>query len=127
MDQLTKNVGATFLAGTSNAIFIHHKACAIDVVAHVATGQLEIINSAISPLISLSTPDKKFIDDIVTLVESSWTGNTAEDANQFDFQGSDDDIRARFEHYITQLLVTMEYCQDPEQLPANNPNNISNL
>jgi hypothetical protein len=62
-----------FVSGTSNAIFTHHKSCAIDVVAHADTGNLEIINPAVNTLISLTAADKKFIDDIIKPVSSSWS------------------------------------------------------
>ena len=124
MDQLTTNTTSCFLAGTSNAIFTTHRQCATDVVAHVATGQLEIINSNINSIINLSTPDKKFIDDIVVMVENSWEDGDHENAGSFGFSGSDDDIRAKFEHYVTQLLVTTEYCNDLETVNTNSINSM---
>jgi hypothetical protein len=62
-----------FLAGTSNAIFTHHKSCAIDVVANADTGNLEVVNPMINSLIALTSADKKFMDDIIKPIVSSWS------------------------------------------------------
>ena len=40
--------------------------------------------------------------------------------HQIDYEGSDDDIRSRFETYITQLFSSIEY---EKTTSANDPNN----
>ncbi|KAJ3276187.1 late secretory pathway protein avl9 [Terramyces sp. JEL0728] len=120
IDVLTSANTKTFLAGTSNAIFAHHKACAIDVVAHADDGNLEIVNPAVAPLISLTAADKKFIDDIIKPVTASWQpDNDMSQIQEIDFEGSDDDIRARFEQYTTQLFASMEYEMNTPPLEPN--------
>ncbi|KAJ3324483.1 late secretory pathway protein avl9 [Boothiomyces sp. JEL0866] len=127
IDVLTSPNTKTFLAGTSNAIFAHHKACAIDVVANADDGNLEIINPAVAALISLTAADKKFIDgsnalkiDIIKPVTASWQpDNDMSQIQEIDFEGSDDDIRARFEQYTTQLFACMEYELNTPPLEPN--------
>ncbi|KAI8899329.1 transport protein Avl9-domain-containing protein [Globomyces pollinis-pini] len=110
MDVLESSKTKSFLAGTSNSIFTHHKTCAIDVVAHADTGNLEVINPAINALIALSAADKKFIEDIIKPVSLNWKpDNDMSQIQEINFEGSDDDIRARFESYVTQLFASMEY------------------
>ncbi|KAJ3303721.1 late secretory pathway protein avl9 [Kappamyces sp. JEL0829] len=109
-----------FLSGTSNSIFTHHKSCAIDVVAHADTGVLEIINPAVNALIGLSAADRKFIDDIIRPITNTWTpDDDMSQIQQIDFEGSDDDIRSRFEAYLTQLFASVEY---DAKTPSNDPN-----
>lgn len=43
---------------------------------------------------------------------------------EIDFEGSDDDIRARFEQYTTQLFASMEYELNPPPLEPNASNFI---
>eukprot|EP00842_Homolaphlyctis_polyrhiza_P005943 jgi/Hompol1/634/HPOL_004247-RA len=74
IDVLMSPQTKSFLVGTSNAIFTHHKACAIDAVAYVS-------------YISLSSPRFPKID----------------------YEGSDEDIRARFESYLVQMLASINY------------------
>jgi hypothetical protein len=33
--------------------------------------------------------------------------------DQIDFEGSDDDIRSRFEQYVTQLIASIQYDMSP--------------
>lgn len=87
-----------------------------------------------NPLIGLTSADKKFIDDIIKPVVNTWKPDglyfvkslftrdidDMSQIHQIDFEGSDDDIRARFESYITQLFASVQY---DENTPANDPNN----
>ena len=72
IDVLESPATKSFLTGTSNSIFSHHKSCAVDVVADADTGLLEIINPAIIPLLVLSAADRKFIDDLIRPITNSW-------------------------------------------------------
>ncbi|KAJ1562779.1 late secretory pathway protein avl9, partial [Cladochytrium tenue] len=101
MDVLMSPETKSFLVGTSNAIFTHHRACAIDVVANVDTGVLDIKDSSLASVLSLTSADKRFIDDDPSLNQ------------QIEFEGSDEDIRARFEHYLYTLLVSTRTAERP--------------
>nr|KAJ3419731.1 late secretory pathway protein avl9 [Polyrhizophydium stewartii] len=90
----------SFLVGTSNAIFTHHKACNIDAVAYADNGNLEFINPQVAQLATLTAADRKFIDDDMTMNQ------------QIEYEGSDEDIRSRFESYLTQLFASVKYDQD---------------
>ena len=58
----------------------------------------------------MSSADKKFIDDLIRPITNSWTpDNDMSQIQQIDFEGSDDDIRARFELYTTQMFASVEY------------------
>ncbi|KAI8588358.1 transport protein Avl9-domain-containing protein [Geranomyces variabilis] len=112
MDILLSQDTKSFLVGTSNSIFLHHKALALDVIANVDTGAIEIVNPAVAPLLNLTTPDKKFIDDITRSVVSTWAPEEDMSMNQqFSFEGSDDDIRARFEVYLLSMLASVRTAQ----------------
>ncbi|KND03769.1 uncharacterized protein SPPG_01226 [Spizellomyces punctatus DAOM BR117] len=112
MDVLMSSDTKSYLVGTSNAIFLHHKGCAVDAIANVDTGTLELMNPALNPLISLTTPDKKFIDDITKSVVATWSPEDDMSMNQqLSFEGSDDDIRARFELYLLTLLASVKTAQ----------------
>ncbi|KAH6581903.1 hypothetical protein BASA61_008791 [Batrachochytrium salamandrivorans] len=103
----------TFLVGTSNSIFTHHRGCALDLVVHADTGNLEFINPQVSQLVSLTSADRKFMDELLRPVLSSWMDEDDMTMHQqIDFEGSDEDIRSRFETYITQMLASVKYDQD---------------
>ncbi|KAI8924267.1 transport protein Avl9-domain-containing protein [Entophlyctis helioformis] len=119
IDVIMSPVTKSFLVGTSNAIFTHHKACAIDAVAYADNGNLEFTNPQVTQLVNLTAADRKFMDELLKPVLATWS---AEDdmtfSQQIDFEGSDEDIRARFETYLTQLFASIQY---DIQEPAVNP------
>jgi hypothetical protein len=107
MDIIESDQTKSFVVGTNNSIFLQHKSCGIDVIVHVESGNIDILNPALNSILNLSIPDKKFIDDIIKLVETNYRKD--EEPDQMQFEGSDDDIRAKFEKYVTQLLVSIHY------------------
>ncbi|KAI8913023.1 transport protein Avl9-domain-containing protein [Powellomyces hirtus] len=112
MDILLSQDTKSFLVGTSNSIFLHHKALGLDAIANVDTGAIEIVNPAVVPILNLTSPDKKFIDDITRTVVSTWAPEEDMSMNQqLSFDGSDDDIRGRFEVYLLSMLASVKTSQ----------------
>ncbi len=107
----------SFLVGANNSIFLTQKSLDIDVIANVDTGNIDIINPDLAPLLSLTIPDKKFMHDLFInskkREDEMDTDSHAEDVEYegiyFFKQGSDDYIRASFEHYFTSLLVSVKH------------------
>lgn len=62
----------SFLVGTTNSIFTTYKACAIDIIVNADSGEVDIASSALSQILSLTSADKKFMEEIKKSVQSSW-------------------------------------------------------
>ncbi|KAJ3008903.1 UNVERIFIED_CONTAM: late secretory pathway protein avl9 [Siphonaria sp. JEL0065] len=98
----------SFLVGTSNSIFLHNKTAKIDAIVNCEKGTIEVIDPVLMQAMSLTSADKRFIDDDPTLNQ------------QIEFEGSDDDIRARFESYLFSFLVSAKLTlEPPEVAPAS--------
>ncbi|KAI8826613.1 transport protein Avl9-domain-containing protein [Fimicolochytrium jonesii] len=112
MDVLMSQDTKAFIVGTSNSIFLHHKTLAVDVIANVDTGAVEILNPALNSILNLTSPDKKFIDDITRVVLATYSQeDDMSMSQQLEFEGSDDDIRSRFEMYILSMLASVRISQ----------------
>ncbi|KAJ3123948.1 late secretory pathway protein avl9 [Nowakowskiella sp. JEL0407] len=108
IDVLMSPTTRSFLVGTSNAIFTHHKGCNIDVVVNVDTGMIEIMDPVLTNILNLTPADRKFIEDITKSVTATWINEEDPSMNtQIDFEGSDDDIRGRFELYLLSLIKSV--------------------
>jgi hypothetical protein len=124
LDVLMQPEIKSFLVGTNNSILLGRKQFAIDAVVYVDKGEIELLNPSLQSSLVLSAPDRKFIGDIVENVESTYLPKSkchsnlvhASQMEQIEFEGSDEDIRARFEKYLTQLLVSIEYEQIDQSL-----------
>ncbi|EGF77599.1 hypothetical protein BATDEDRAFT_91587 [Batrachochytrium dendrobatidis JAM81] len=110
----------SFLVGTSNSIFTHHRGCSLDAVAYADSGNLEFPNPQMAQLVSLTAADRKFMDGKYSIAPkllkpllATWTAEDDMTMNQqIEFEGSDEDIRSRFEVYLTQMLASVKYNHD---------------
>ncbi|KAJ3416688.1 late secretory pathway protein avl9 [Chytridiales sp. JEL 0842] len=109
IDVLMNPETKSFMVGTSNSIFTHHKACHIDVVVNVDTGILEIADSALNSALSLTSADKRFMDADPSLNQ------------QIEFEGSDEDIRSKFENYLVAMIVSVKTMLNPPEVPPPQP------
>lgn len=75
----------------------------------IDSATLEILNPKLTALVTLTAADRKWMDEIVTLVDQSW--NAADPARPLGqgFVGSDDFIRAKFEEYVCSLLACVKF------------------
>ncbi|TKA52108.1 hypothetical protein B0A53_04768 [Rhodotorula sp. CCFEE 5036] len=99
----------SYLVGTTNSIFQQQRDCHIDVLVNIDSATLEILNPKLTALVTLTAADRKWMDEIVTLVDQSW--NAADPARPLGqgFVGSDDFIRAKFEEYVCSLLACVKF------------------
>lgn len=122
----------SFIVGTSNAVLTQHKSLGIDVLINLDEATVEIVNESCKKQLELTACDRKFMDDITKLVMANYTppppSVTGIQAHvtgagslttgipppiphdpstmEMRFEGSDDDIRHRFENYVFRLLGT---------------------
>ncbi|GAA5991714.1 hypothetical protein JCM10908_001104 [Rhodotorula pacifica] len=99
----------SYLVGTTNSIFQQQRDCHIDVLVNIDSATLEILNPKLTSLVTLTAADRKWMDEIVTLVDQSW--NAADPSRPLGqgFVGSDDFIRAKFEEYVCSLLACVKF------------------
>ena len=58
----------------------------------------------------MTSPDRKFIDDLTRTVLNTWNSDEEllDNTNQFEFEGSDEEIRSKFELYLESLLFAIK-------------------
>ncbi|KAI8622135.1 AVL9/DENND6 domain-containing protein, partial [Chytriomyces sp. MP71] len=110
----------SFLVGTSNSIFLHNRSAGIDAIVNCEKGTIEVIDPNLMNALQLTSADKRFIDEIAKTVTSTWAqeGGTTE---WIEFEGSDDDIRARFESYLFSFLVSAKLTLFPPEVVSAGP------
>ncbi|KAI8811619.1 transport protein Avl9-domain-containing protein [Cladochytrium replicatum] len=103
IDVLMSPQTRSFVVGTSNAIFMHNRSCAIEAIVNADQGTVEILDPTLNAALSLGAADRRFIDEICKSVATTWN-----DEEQIRFDGSDDDIRMRFESYLHTLISSVK-------------------
>ncbi|KAF9437796.1 late secretory pathway protein avl9 [Entomortierella beljakovae] len=96
----------SYIIGTTNAIFLHNRDCATDVIVNTEPGTIEFLHDSLSSILSLTSADRRWMDEII---ESVNNGGDAE--IQTEYIGSEDYLRAKFEEYILTLLSSVKHSQ----------------
>ncbi|KAJ3141914.1 late secretory pathway protein avl9 [Physocladia obscura] len=131
IDVLMSPETKSYLVGTSNSIFLHNKHAAIDAIVNCEKGTIEVIDPVLISAMQLTSADKRFID-----VTSTWTQEDDPTLNQqMEYEGSDEDIRTRFESYLFSFLVSAKLTLFPieispvlpDQVPAKSKDYLSDF
>ncbi|KAJ3217536.1 late secretory pathway protein avl9 [Dinochytrium kinnereticum] len=84
---------------------LHRFGLPLRIFGEVDNATIEVADSALISAMSLTGADRRFIDDDPSL------------NSQMCFEGSDDDIRSRFESYLLRLLASVKYSSQPPASP----------
>lgn len=99
----------SFLVGTTNSIFQQQRDCPIDVLVNLDTASVEVLDPKLVPLLNLTAADRKWIDEIVQIVDGSYSEKDPATPIGMSFVGSEDFLRAKFEDYICSLLACVKF------------------
>ncbi|TPX34579.1 hypothetical protein SmJEL517_g02875 [Synchytrium microbalum] len=121
MDVLTSSATNSFLVGTSNIIFTH-KTSMFDAVINVDQGTIEIADPTLSSYLQLTAADKRFMEEINKAVLASWSPDGENNENQqINYEGSDEDIRSRFEMYLLSLMSCVKAADNASNGSPSSP------
>lgn len=109
-----------FMIGTSNSLLYEQRDQLCDIFVNIDQKSVEIINKDLNPLLNLSHHDKKWIDSMLSvvdtpeIVENPSSENLVDDFSQnkkisnISYEGSDDFLRSQFEEYLFGLLSSVK-------------------
>ena len=66
--------------------------------------QLSFHDPALQSLVSLTPADRKWMDEVIGVVQTTWNSADPAQPTLMQYKGSDDYLRARFEEYVFGLL-----------------------
>ncbi|KAG0006814.1 late secretory pathway protein avl9 [Modicella reniformis] len=96
----------SYVIGTTNAIFLHNRDIATDVIINTEPGTIEFLQDSLSSILSLTYADRRWMDEIIEAVNNSDLNGA-----QTEYAGSDDYLRAKFEEYLLTLLSSVKHSQ----------------
>ncbi|KAF8651950.1 hypothetical protein AX16_004593 [Volvariella volvacea WC 439] len=97
----------SWLCGSTNTIVTQQKE--IDLLVNIETGALEFRNPDVERCTGLTAADRKWMDEIVTDVNTGWNDEDPTRPHKMQFKGSDDYLRTKFDEYISAALATVRY------------------
>ena len=71
--------------------------------------QLQFIDPQTSSVVSLTPSDRKWMDDLINVVQESWNETSPSQPSHMQYKGSDDYLRARFEEYVFGFLSSAKF------------------
>lgn len=109
MNELKAPETKYFLVGSTNSLLLAPQNRVADIVVYIDSDNVEIINTSLNNVLSLSTSDKKWIDSIVQSVVDTWDPDDPWRPKGLGFRGSEDFVRQQFEDYLMGLLSSVKY------------------
>ncbi|CAH7669416.1 transport protein Avl9-domain-containing protein [Phakopsora pachyrhizi] len=109
LQQIELLKASTYLVGTTNTIFQQQKDARIDAIANIELATLEIKDPKLAGLVALTPADRKWMDELIAAVDSSWNPDDPSRPVGNKFVGSDDYLRREFENYVCSVLSVMKY------------------
>ena len=106
-----------FMIGTSNSLLYEQRDQLCEIFVNMDENSIEILNKDLQSLLTLSHYDKKWIDSIVDIVNSSEASNNISSEKldekctritNISYEGSDDFLRSQFEEYLYGLLSSVK-------------------
>lgn len=106
-----------FMIGTSNSLLYEQRDQLCEIFVNMDENSIEILNKDLQSLLTLSHYDKKWIDSIVDIVNSSEASNNISSEKldekctritNISYEGSDDFLRSQFEEYLFGLLSSVK-------------------
>lgn len=121
LQQIDLLKASTYLVGTTNTIFQQQKDCKIDAIANIELATLDLKDPKLAGLISLTSADRKWMDEIIEAVDSSWNEDDPSRPVGNKFLGSDDYVRREFENYVCSVLSVVKYATYCENSRGSGP------
>ncbi|KAL7754469.1 hypothetical protein RI367_000450 [Sorochytrium milnesiophthora] len=118
VDLLTSPEVKFFMVGTTNGVFKDNLALRIDAIVDVDSKTVEFPGGSLNSALSLSAPDKKWIQELVTQVCPPPDAPGSAVTLDVGYNAGDDHIRSMFEHYVITLLATTAFGNEPAQQEA---------
>lgn len=128
LQQIDLLKASTYLVGTTNTIFQQQKDCKIDAIVNIEVATLDLKDPKLASLVALTPADRKWMDELIEAVDSSWNEDDPSRPIGNKFLGSDDYLRREFESYVCSVLSVIKYsayCQNSKGTGPTLGNNES--
>ncbi|ORX40483.1 transport protein Avl9-domain-containing protein [Kockovaella imperatae] len=108
LQQMDDLAADSWLIGTTNQIVTQSRENRYDLLVNIENMSFEFSDPKMERIVNLTPADRKWMDDVVKAVEETWDLPEGERAS---FRGSDDDLRSRFEEYISGALSSLKFAE----------------
>ena len=110
----------SYIVGSTNSLLLQQKDRYSDILINLDEGTINITSPSLRTALSLSTPDRRWIDFITQNVNDTWDDANPSRPKTMGYAGSEEFIRLQFEEYLLSLASCVKYRAHLAK-HANNP------
>lgn len=115
LDMLSDFATDSFVAGSTNSLLVQQNSRYCDTFVNLDEHSIEILKPSLRLALTLSVPDRRFIDFLTQTVTDTWDPEYPARPANHGYTGSEDFIRLQFEEYLLALLSCVKYRQFVEK------------
>ncbi|KAF2101229.1 hypothetical protein NA57DRAFT_72671 [Rhizodiscina lignyota] len=126
LDLLADQETRSYVVGSTNSLLLGQKEKYSDVLVNLDDNTVLINSPSLRPALTLTTPDRRWIDFLTQSVNETWDEANPGRPNTMGYVGSEEFIRLQFEEYLLALLSAVKYKlyvqknkEDPKALLAD--------
>ena len=108
---LAEDTTKSYVVGSTNSILLSQKDKYADILTNLDDSSITICSQALKPALTLTVPDRRWIDFLTQTVSETWDEQNPERPNTLGYAGSEEFIRLQFEEYVLALLASVRYKQ----------------
>ncbi|KAK7561334.1 transport protein Avl9-domain-containing protein [Phyllosticta citricarpa] len=109
LDMLADRETKSYVVGSTNSLLLQQKDRYSDILINLDEGTINISSPSLRSALTLSTPDRRWIDFLTQAVNDTWDEENPGRPNTLGYSGSEEFIRLQFEEYLLALLSSSKY------------------
>lgn len=110
----------SYIVGSTNSLLLQQKDRYSDILINLDEGTINVTSTSLKAALTLSTPDRRWIDFITQNVNDTWDEANPSRPKTMGYVGSEEFIRVQFEEYLLSLISSVKYHNHLAK-HANNP------
>ncbi|KAK8207201.1 transport protein Avl9-domain-containing protein [Phyllosticta capitalensis] len=109
LDMLADRDTKSYIVGSTNSLLLQQRDRYSDILINLDEGTINISSPSLRSALTLSTPDRRWIDFLTQAVNDTWDEDNPGRPNTLGYSGSEEFIRLQFEEYLLALLSSSKY------------------
>lgn len=109
LDMLADQHTKSYIVGSTNSLLLQQKDRYSDILINLDEHTVNITSSSLRHALTLSTPDRRWIDFLTQTVNDTWDESNPSRPKDHGYAGSEEFIRMQFEEYLLAMLSAVKY------------------
>ncbi|KAK7186198.1 lalv9 family protein [Paraphaeosphaeria sporulosa] len=109
LDVLADQDTKSYIVGSTNSLLLQQRDRYSDILINLDEHTVNITSSSLQHALTLSTPDRRWIDFLTQTVHDTWDESNPSRPKDHGYAGSEEFIRMQFEEYLLAMLSAVKF------------------